>query len=122
MSKLIWPTKKIDEVWGQEVVLYSLIEKIAGRCDCIGVYKGVPSIIDFKTSMRLKGYDNIEDYKYQLAFYALAHNEMFGTSINQGVILMVTNDGFPLEFLVDLNKYYDKLKLRIAMFYQKLLG
>ena len=46
--------KKINEVWGQEVVLFSDKLKIAGRCDCIGIYKNVPCIIDFKTSLKIK--------------------------------------------------------------------
>ena len=112
--------KKIDEVWGQEVALFSRELKIAGRCDCIGVYKGKPSILDWKTSSKIKDDSMIEDYKYQLAFYARAHNEMYGTNIDHGVILMATKDGFPLEFCVDLNKYYDKLETRVQYFYELL--
>ncbi len=112
--------KKIDEVWGQEVALFSRTLKIAGRCDCIGVYKGKPSILDWKTSSKIKNESMIEDYKYQLAFYARAHNEMFGTNIEHGVVLMATKDGFPLEFCVDLKKYYDKLETRVQYFYELL--
>lgn len=110
--------RKIDEVWGQEVALFSMDLQIAGRCDCIGVYKGKPSILDWKTSSKIKSESMIEDYKYQLAFYARAHNEMYGTNIDHGVILMATKDGFPLEFCVDLNKYYDKLETRVKRFYE----
>lgn len=113
--------KKIDEVWGQEVALYSNTLQVAGRCDCIGIYKGKICILDWKTSSKIKSDAMIEDYKYQLAFYALAHNEMYGTNITNGVVLMATNDGFPLEFLVDLNKYFDKLKIRVQNFYELLL-
>lgn len=114
--------KKIDEIWGQEVALFSRKLKIAGRCDCIGVYKGKESILDWKTSSKIKSDRQIEDYKYQLAFYAQAHNEMFGTNITHGVIIMVTKDGFPLEFCVDLNKYFDKLEARVERFYDILLS
>ena len=114
--------KKIDEVWGQEVALFSRELMVAGRCDCVGVYKGKPSILDWKTSSKIKDDSMIEDYKYQLAFYAKAHNEMFGTNIHNGVILMVTKDGFPLEFCVDLNKYYDKLENRVQRFYEILFS
>ena len=114
--------KKIDEVWGQEVALFSNRVKIAGRCDCVGVYKGTPSILDWKTSSKIKSDKMIEDYKYQLAFYAMAHNEMFGTNINNGVIIMATKEGFPLEFCVDLNKYYDKLENRVEQFYKILFS
>lgn len=113
--------KKLDEVWGQEVALFSADLQIAGRCDCIGVYKGKPSILDWKTSSKIKSDEMIEDYKYQLAFYARAHNEMYGTNIDHGVVLMATKDGFPLEFCVDLNKYFDKLEARVKRFYEIIL-
>ena len=114
--------KKINEVWGQEVALFSTKLQLAGRCDCIGIYKGKPSILDWKTSSKIKSDEMIEDYKYQLAFYAQAHNEMFGTNIDQGIIIMATKDGFPLEFCVDLNKYFIKLEARVQRFYEILLS
>ena len=40
----------INEVIGQELVLYSDKYKIAGRTDLIAEYKGKLSIVDFKTS------------------------------------------------------------------------
>lgn len=112
--------KKIDELWGLEIALYSDLLAVAGRCDCVGIYKGKPSIIDFKTSMRLKGEKQIEDYKLQICAYSIMHNEMFGTEITDGVILMTSAGGFPQEFIVDLTKYVDPLIARIDEFYQRL--
>jgi len=114
--------KKVDEVWGQEIALYSELLQVAGRCDCVGVYRGKPSIIDFKTSIRLKGEKQIEDYKLQICAYSIMHNEMFGTEIADGVILMSSSGGFPQEFLVDLTKYVDPLVARIDEFYKGLLN
>lgn len=111
---------KIDEVWGQEVPLYSNLLAVAGRCDCIGVYKGVPCIIDFKTSRRIKGKDDIEDYYLQLTAYSIMHNELFDTDISQGVILMSSGEGFPQEFRVNLLDYVDKLISRVDQFYNQL--
>jgi len=112
--------KKVDEVWGQEVSLYSDLLELAGRIDCVGIYDGKPSIIDFKTSMRLKSQKDIEDYRLQICAYSIMHNELFGTEIEDGVILMTSAGGFPQEFRVDLNKYVDQLLARIDEFYQKL--
>jgi genome maintenance exonuclease 1 len=112
--------KKIDEVWCQEAALYSDIIEVAGRCDCVGVYKGVPSIIDFKTSMSIKNNERVEDYRLQLCAYAIMHNEMFGTEITNGVIIMSSDGGFPQVFNVDLLEYVDKLMVRVDQFYQKL--
>ena len=65
--------KFIDEVWGQECSLYSDLLEVAGRCDCVAVYKGVPSIIDYKTSTRLKKPSEIADYKLQFTFKLSDH-------------------------------------------------
>lgn len=111
---------QITDVWAQEIPLYSDLLQIAGRCDAIGVYKGVPSIIDFKTSTRLKSAKDIEDYKLQCCFYGCAANEMFGTDIQQGVVLMAANPGFPLEFVFDLNPSVNTLADRVDEFYRKL--
>lgn len=115
--------RSIDEVWGQEQSLYSPTLEVAGRFDCIGLYKGEPMVIDFKTSMnKVKGKDDIKDYELQLCFYAHAHNELYGTEINKGVILMVAQTGFPLEFIIDLTPKLDELKERIKTFWAKVLA
>lgn len=111
---------KIEDVWGQEVALFSDVLELAGRCDCIGVYKGKPSIIDFKTSSRLKTKTQVEDYRLQIAAYSIMHNEMFGTNITNGVILMTSAGGFPQEFNVDLLDYVEPLAKRVEQFYAKL--
>lgn len=108
---------KIDEIWGQEVALYSDIIKVAGRTDLVGVYKNIEAIIDFKTSSNLKSDKQIEDYKLQLCAYSIMHNELFNTDISSGVILMVSGAGFPQEFVVNLHDYYDPLLARIDEFY-----
>ena len=112
--------KNIDEIWCQEEALYSDTLMIAGRVDCIGVYKGEEAIIDFKTSSRLKSPKDIEDYRYQLCGYAIMHNEMFGTNISKGIILMTSDLGFPQEFKVDLTAYVEPLYDRVQEFYRKL--
>lgn len=109
--------KKIDEVWGQECALYSKEVELAGRCDCVGTYKGLPVIIDFKTASRIKNHSDIGNYKVQLAFYGLAHNEMFGTDIQDGIILMVSHTGFPQKFMVKLADHLPELRKRAASFW-----
>lgn len=111
---------KVEEVWGQEVALYSDLIELAGRCDVIGVYKGKPCIIDFKTSTRIKSKEQVEDYRLQLCAYSIMHNEMFGTEIVDGVILMTSDGGFPQEFSVNLLDYVEPLIARVDEFYKKL--
>lgn len=115
--------KLVNEVYGQEQSVYSPSLEVAGRFDIVGEYKSVPSVIDVKTSMnKLKGKADITDYELQLAFYAQAHNELYGTNIKQGVILMVAQTGFPLEFVIDLEPKLPELKTRIKIFWTKVLG
>lgn len=109
---------KINEIWGQEVVLYSDVLEVAGRCDLVGIYNGVPSIIDFKTTTRLKNRKDIEDYFLQTAFYAIAHNELFNTRIDNLVILMVNDMGFPLEFTEKIDNVILQLIDRIDKYYE----
>lgn len=78
---------KVSEFWGVEVPLY--FPKIyAGTTDGAGVHLGEASILDYKQTNRPKKREWIEDYFLQLCAYAEAHNEVHGTKIKKGVILM----------------------------------
>ena len=78
---------KVTEFWGTEVPLY-FPSIYAGTTDCVGMHEGVEAILDFKQTNRPKRTEWIEDYFLQLAAYAEAHNEVHGTRIRRGVILM----------------------------------
>ena len=91
---------ELQEIWGNEVVLY-YPELYAGQTDLCGVYQGRDSIIDFKQSNKPKKDEWIEDYKLQLAAYATAHDCVYGTKIEQGVILMCTPDNFFQRFIIN---------------------
>lgn len=77
----------ISEVWGSEVPLY-FPELYAGTTDCCGIHDGDESILDFKQTNKPKKLEWIDDYFLQLTAYALAHNEVHGTNIRKGVIMM----------------------------------
>jgi len=91
--------KGINEVWGLEVGLI-LDNLYAGTADCVGLYKDIPTLIDFKTAKKIKKRDWIEDYFLQGCAYANAHNVMFGSEIEQIVILMVDRDMVFQEYIV----------------------
>jgi len=78
---------KVTEFWGTEVPLY-FPSIYAGTTDCVGLHEGSEAIMDFKQTNRPKRTEWIEDYFLQLAAYAEAHNEVHGTRIQRGVILM----------------------------------
>lgn len=95
---------KVDEVWGMEVSLYSK-DLYAGTTDCVGLHNGIPSIIDFKNSLREKQKDWIEDYFLQCCAYANSHDEMFGTNIKRGVIMIATRDARYQEFIIEGDEF-----------------
>ena len=112
---------KVNTVYGQEVVLYSDVFEVAGRCDMVAEYRGELSIVDYKTSTRFKSADEIGDYWLQTTFYALAHNEMFGTDISKLVIMMGVENKLPMCFKNRINdEMIVKLDDRVKKFYKEM--
>ena len=81
----------LEELWGLETTLY-YPDLYAGASDVVGIYAGQPAIIDFKQSNKPKRREWIEDYFEQLGAYAMAHNQVYGTKIQSGIVLMCTKD------------------------------
>lgn len=94
----------VQEVWGVEVPL--LYETFwAGTTDLVGLHAGEPAIMDFKTTIRPKTRERVEDYRMQLCAYIAAHNWMFGTNIKKGVIFMCSRDLEYQEFVWNVDDY-----------------
>ena len=89
---------KINNIHYQEVGLWSTQLGLAGRVDCIGEYEGVLSVIDFKTSKKLKDIKDIQDYFWQTTAYALMYEELVGQPIDDIVIIMAVQDSGPVVF------------------------
>ena len=89
----------LDEIWGSEVTVYYPL-LYAGATDVVGIYNSRESIIDFKQTNKPKKREWIEDYFIQLGAYAMAHNYIYGTKIQQGVILMCSKDRLFQKFEV----------------------
>ena len=110
---------KCNEFWATEASLY-FPEMYAGTTDLVGVHDGSEAIIDFKQSNREKKEEWITDYFLQVVFYGTAHNEMFGTNIRKGVILMCTKDNKYQEFIIDGKKWDEytlKMWARLEQYY-----
>ena len=95
---------ELDEVWGQEVTLY-YPGLYAGATDIVGVYEGQPAIIDFKQTNKPKKREWISDYFCQLGAYCMAHNYVYGTKIQKGIILMCSKDLLFQKFEVEGNDF-----------------
>jgi genome maintenance exonuclease 1 len=89
---------RINNIHYQECALWSKQLEMAGRVDCIAEFDGELSVIDFKTSKKIKSSADIEDYYWQTAAYALMYEEMIGIPINNLVIIMAVEDEQPLIF------------------------
>lgn len=79
--------KNVTEFWGVEIPLY-FPKLYAGTTDGAGMHLNEECILDYKQTNKPKKREWIDDYFIQLCAYATAHNEVYGTKINKGVILM----------------------------------
>jgi hypothetical protein len=110
----------ITEYYGSEVTLY-YPGLYAGATDLVCLHNELETIVDFKQANRPKKEEWIHDYYLQIAAYAMAHDYVHKSTIEQGVILICTPDlyiqefkfsgiqlkGYKHEFLKRLDSYYD---------------
>jgi len=107
----------IDNIHYIESPLYSEILGVAGRTDVIAEFAGVPSIIDFKTSLRKKREEWIENYFEQGTAYSLMYEEMTDIQINQVVVIIsVDGEDKPQVFIKDRIDYIDSLMMKIEAY------
>ena len=113
--------KDLQEIWGSEVTLF-YPGLYAGATDLVGTYDYEDSIIDFKQSNKPKRREWVEDYFMQLGAYAMAHNQVYGTEITQGVILMCTPDNYFQKFQIkgkEFIGYQHKFLEKVDQYYKK---
>jgi|TARA_A200000113_G_scaffold181087_1_gene166990 ATP-dependent exoDNAse (exonuclease V) beta subunit len=112
---------KVSEIYGVEATLF-YPNKYAGAADLICNYEGKNSIIDFKNSSQLRKDEWNTDYYLQLSAYQMAHNKVYGTDIDQGVILVCTKDLMFQRFVIDSVrlKNYQEIFLRKVDEYYKM--
>jgi len=83
----------VTKVYQQEAPLYSKHLGLAGRVDLVGQWKGVDSIIDWKTSRKLKKKEWISSYFMQCSAYAIIWEERTGQPIKQLVVCIAGDEG-----------------------------
>ena len=113
---------KMSEIWGVESTLY-YPNKYAGTADCICVYEGKETIVDFKQSNKPKKKEYIEDYFLQLGAYSLAHNIIYNSKITQCVVLLCTVDNLFQDFKIEgeqLIQFQNKFLEKVEQFYHQL--
>jgi genome maintenance exonuclease 1 len=107
MFKSIQPLldKHVNNIHALEVPLYSHHLRVAGRVDCIAEYDGRLSVIDFKTSSKLKDESWIKGYFMQCSAYAVMYEERTGIPVPQIVIMIAVDSEHPQVFIKKRNDY-----------------
>ena len=90
----------VSEYYGSEVSLY-YPGLYAGSTDLVCMHNGKETIADFKQANRAKREDWIQDYFLQIGAYAMAHDYIHGSNIEQGIIMVCTPDLYYQEFKFD---------------------
>ena len=105
----------VQEFWGIEVPLY-FPGVYAGTTDGAGIHLNEESILDYKQTNRPKRREWIEDYFMQLCAYAEAHNEVHGTRIKKGVVLMCVKPELDADHNIIGQPQYQEFVLEGAEF------
>lgn len=110
---------RIDNIHCLETQLYSNYLQVAGTVDCIAEFDGKTSVIDFKTSTRVKSRDDIHGYFMQTSAYAVMFEELTKIPVGRLVILMSVDNEDPLVFVEKRDDWIDQF-IKIREDYSKL--
>tara|TARA_B100000959_G_scaffold129613_1_gene136018 strand:- start:309 stop:1175 length:867 start_codon:yes stop_codon:yes gene_type:complete len=112
--------KSVEEYYGSEVMLY-YPGLYAGSTDLICLHDDLETVVDFKQANNPKKKEWIEDYFIQVAAYAMAHDELYKSTIRQAVIMICTPDLYYQEFKIqdqNLRSYKHKWLKRLDMYHE----
>lgn len=108
----------VDNIRASEATLFSHKLKMAGSVDLIADYKGKPTIVDFKTSIRNKKTDWILDYRLQTTAYSLMLYEMTGLIFpNLTIIICIEEENYAQVFEDKVSNWTKTLFERSKMFH-----
>ncbi len=100
----------VDNILGVELPLCSKALGCAGRTDLVAEYDGKVSIIDFKTSKKLKKEEWIESYFLQSTVYSMMFERIYSISVPQIVIILtVDNERTPQTFVMERSRYVNRV-------------
>jgi len=113
--------KYVTKVFATECPLYSDHLKLAGTCDAIVEWEGVPTIVDWKTSRRPKKKVDIPNYFCQLSAYAVMWEERTGMPVSNTRIVMDVDNFHPvmykekrddwIDLMIETRDEYNRRKL-----------
>lgn len=118
MFKSIQPyIDRVDEVYGNEIPLYSHELKTAGRSDLFCSINGQRCILDFKSSSKPKKEEWIENYFLQATTYAMMIRELTEIEVPKLVILIAVEGGAPQFFVKNTRHYESKVREVFSNYY-----
>ena len=102
-----------------EAPLYSNYLKVGGRVDLVAEWDGTLSVIDFKTSAKLKKEQWIDGYFMQSAAYAVMFEERTQIPVSQIVIAIAVENKYPQVFIRQRDGFIEQFeKLRKTFDYE----
>ena len=111
----------IDETWAKEMGLVSVSHKYKGKFDGVGIFRGKQTVWDYKKTNKIKTPSGVKKYLKQCAAYAIAHNEMYDTDINQIAIFNIggkTIDELGTRvFVYELGEHADEWLLDVQRYW-----
>ena len=110
----------VSKYYGTEVTLH-YPGLYAGTTDLVCRHNDMDTIADFKQSNRAKKEEWIEDYYLQIAAYAMAHDYVYKSNIQQGIIMVCTPDLYYQEFKFTgliLRDWKHKFLKRLDQYYE----
>lgn len=110
---------RINNIYAQEIKMYSNHLRIAGTVDCVAEFDGKLSVIDFKTARKAKNPNDIENYFMQATAYAIMFEECFSIPIGRTVIAIAVDDEEPQVFINRRDDYVEKLLYYRDMYERK---
>ena len=111
--------KNIGKIYGIETALWSHKYHVAGRSDCIAEWDGRMSVVDWKTSRKIKKREHIENYFLQGTFYAESFSELTGQKVEDLNIVMVPESEEPIVFTEKVDDWTGKLKEKVDKWYRE---
>lgn len=108
-SSLVDDLNRINNIYAQELRMYSDHLRMAGTVDCIAELDGKLTVIDFKTSTRPKTKDKIENYFMQASAYAIMFEERFNIPVSRTAVMIAIEDHPPQIFIEKRDNYVEQL-------------
>lgn len=97
--------KDLRAIYGVEHTMCSNVLKTAGTADLLAEWKGEPTVIDIKTSRKLKSPKAIENYFVQAATYALMATLQYKVDFKKLAIIIAVDHDNPQVFERPVSDY-----------------